>query len=98
MAADMLSKKNPQLGNLVNNAINSGKDPKTFITESAKNGQITLGQLDDLKQLYTLASSMGLSVKVPDNIWKDAENSIKLGLNNNVVSNNPSSATIMSGF
>ena len=100
MAADMLSQKNPQLGNLIKNAISSGKDPKAFITESDKNGQITLNQLDDLKQLYTLASSMGLSMKVPDTVWKDAENSIRLGSNNtsNVISANQGSATGMSGF
>lgn len=98
MAADMLAKKNPQIGNLIKNAINNGKDPKTFIMESAKNKQINLNQLEDLKQLYTFASSIGLTMKVPDNVWKDAENSIRLGLNSVNSTNNPDTTTGMSGF
>ena len=98
MAADMLAQKNPQIGNLIKNAINNGKDPKTFIMESAKNKQINLNQLEDLKQLYTFASSIGLSMKVPDNVWKDAENSIRLGLDNVNTTSNPDTTTGMSGF
>lgn len=95
MATDMLCKKNPQLGNLIKNAISSGKNPKEFIQESSKNGHINLSQLNELKQLYTFASNFGLSTKVPENVWKEAEDSIRLGLNSN---GSQGTTTGMSGF
>lgn len=93
MAVNMLMKKNPQMGNLVQMAINSGKNPKDFITESARNGQININQLKQLKQLYGMASTMNLSHKVPDSVWQEAENAIKLG--SQITNNSP---TQMSGF
>lgn len=79
MLLDKLSKNNPQMANTIRQAINSGKNPKQFIMEQAKSGNITLDNLNQLKQYYGLAQKIGLAKKVPANVWQEAENAIRNG-------------------
>lgn len=81
MALDFLYKKNPEAGNIVKNLMKS-KDAKSSIIESAQKGYINIEQLKKLKTFYGMASKMGLSKKVPDNIWKEAEDAINSASNN----------------
>lgn len=83
MLLDKFGQKNPQMANTIRQAINSGKNPKQFIMEQAKTGNITLENLNQLKQYYNMAQKIGLTKKVPNNVWQDAENAIRNANNAN---------------
>lgn len=99
---DKFSKNNPQMANMIKQAINSGKNPKTVIMEQAKSGNITLDNLNQLKQYYGMAQKLGLAKKVPNNVWVEAENAIKSGINGSngqtVVSPNKGNNGTFNGF
>lgn len=83
MLLDKFGQKNPQMANTIRQAINSGKNPKQFIMEQAKTGNITLENLNQLKQYYNMAQKIGLTKKVPNSVWQDAENAIRNANNAN---------------
>lgn len=74
-----LSKKDPQRATLLRTMINSGKSPQDAIKEFASRGDVTVGQLNDLKQGYSLLNKLGLKHKVPASVWKEAEAAILSG-------------------
>ena len=79
----MLSKLPPQQSNMLRGMMNSGKDPKQAILESAKSGQINIEQLNQAKQMYSMIRKFGYrKMSVPDSIWNEAEQLIKQGSNN----------------
>lgn len=96
--------KHPEVANNVRNAIRTGKDPAKFIMEQANKGVITLDNLQQLKKYYGMAQKFGLTKKVPDNIWVQAENAIKnsSNINKNIATNstniNNTNNTGFSGF
>lgn len=79
MLLDKFGQKSPEMTNTIRQAINSGKNPKQFIMEQARSGNITLENLNQLKQYYRFAQKLGLAKKVPNNVWQDAENAIRNG-------------------
>lgn len=81
MLLDNYGKKNPEMANKIRQSINSGKNPKAFIMEQAQSGNITMQNLNDLKKYYGIAQKLGLSKKVPNSVWKEAENAIRNGAN-----------------
>lgn len=80
---NQFAKSNPKMANEIRQAINSGKNPKAFIMEQARSGKITLDNLNDLKKYYNMAQRFGLTKKVPQNVWNEAENAIKSGSGTN---------------
>ena len=79
MALSELSKKNPKAASLIRNAIACGRNPKEFILEQAQSGNISMNNLNTLKQYYEFAQQLGLKQTVPDNIWREAEEAIRQG-------------------
>lgn len=79
MLLDKFAQKNPQMASTIRQAINSGKNPKSFIMEQAQSGNITLDNLNQLKQYYGMAQKIGLAKKVPNSVWQEAENAIRNG-------------------
>lgn len=79
MLLDKFGQKNPQMANIIRQAINSGKSPKQVIMEQAQAGKITLDNLNQLKGIYGFAQKLGLAKKVPQNVWNDAETAIRNG-------------------
>lgn len=77
-----LGKKDPQHATLLRTMINSGKSPQDAIKEFASRGDVTVDQLNDLKQGYSLLNKLGLKHKVPASVWKEAEAAIRSGSNN----------------
>ena len=78
----MLSKMPQQQANMLRGMMNSGKDPKEAILESAKSGQINLEQLNQAKQMYSMARKFGYrKMSVPNSVWQEAEQLIKQGTN-----------------
>lgn len=80
---DEMGKKNPQQANMLRNMINSGKSPQAAIKQFASSGDVTLEQLNDLKQGYAILGKLGLKHKVPASVWKEAEDAIKSGASSN---------------
>lgn len=72
-----MEKTNPSKAKLLRSMYNSGKNPTTAIQESAKNGEITMEQLEQLKNFYYLGKKFGLKINVPKSVWIEAENAIK---------------------
>lgn len=81
MLLNKFGQNNPEMANTIRQAINSKKNPKQFIMEQARSGNITLENLNQLKQYYNMAQKIGLAKKVPNNIWQEAENAIRNGNN-----------------
>ena len=80
----MLSKMPQQQANMLRGMMNSGKDPKEAILESARSGQINLEQLNQAKQMYSMARKFGYrKMSVPNNVWQEAESLIKQASSNN---------------
>lgn len=83
---DEMSKKNPQQAKTLRAMINSGKSPQDTIKQFASSGDVTLEQLNDLKQGYAILGKLGLKHKVPASVWKEAEDAIKSGTSNSTSS------------
>lgn len=79
MLLNKFGEKNPQVANSIRSAINSGKNPKEFIMEQARSGNITLENLNQLKGYYNMAQKLGLYKKIPNSVWAEAESAIKNG-------------------
>lgn len=79
MLLDEMSKKNPQQAKMLRTMITSGKSPQDAIKQFASSGDVTLEQLNDLKQGYAILGKLGLKHKVPASVWKEAEDAIKSG-------------------
>lgn len=79
MLLDKFGQQNPEMANTIRQAIKSKKNPKQFIMEQARSGNITLENLNQLKQYYAMAQKIGLAKKVPNNVWQEAENAIRNG-------------------
>lgn len=77
-----MSKKNPEKANQLKLMISSGKNPEQAIMEFAQKGEISMEQLNELKQGYSLASKLGLKQKVPKSVWDKAEQAIKRAQSN----------------
>ena len=78
----MLSKLPPQTANMLRSMMGNGVDPKQAIINSARNGQISLEQLNQAIQLYSTVRKFGFrKFNVPDSVWNEAENLIKKGSN-----------------
>lgn len=82
-----MGKKNPQQANMLRTMINSGKSPQDAIRDFASKGDVTLEQLNDLKRGYAILNKLGLKHKVPQSVWKEAEDAIKSGASNQQSSN-----------
>ena len=84
-AIDMMLNNMPQdKANMLRELMNSGKSPKQAIIESAKSGQINLDQLNQAKNMYSMARKLGYrKMNVPNSIWEEAESLIKNGSSNN---------------
>lgn len=67
MLMGQLQSKNPQVFNQINNAMNSGANPKDFMQQMMKNGNISSEQMSGV---LNQARSMG----VPDSVLKEVQN------------------------
>lgn len=72
-----MEKTNPSKAKMLKTMYNSGKSPATAIRESAKNGEINIEQLEQLKNFYYMGKKLGLKINVPKSVWVEAENAIK---------------------
>lgn len=83
----MLSKLPQNEANMFREMMNS-KSPQQAITEMAQQGKINLQQLQDAKNYYNLAKKFGIKIKIPNEVWAQAESAIKSNNHNNPRSNN----------
>lgn len=84
----MLSKLPESDANMFREMMNS-KSPQQAITEMAQQGKINLKQLQEAKNYYNLAKKFGVKIKIPNDVWTQAESAIKSNnQNNNPRSNN----------
>lgn len=79
MLLNKFGEKNPQMANNIRNAINSGKNPKEYIMEQARSGNISIDNLNQLKGYYNMAQKLDLTKKIPNEVWTEAESAIKNG-------------------
>lgn len=80
---EKMEKTNPEKAKMLKSMYSSGKNPAVVIKESAEKGEISLKQLDDLKNYYALGRKFGLKMNIPKNVWIEAENAIKNAKPNN---------------
>lgn len=83
----MLSKLPNEQSKMLKEMINS-KSPQQAISEMAQQGKINLQQLQEAKNYYNLAKKFGIKVRIPDEVWIQAESAIKSNNQNNPRSNN----------
>ena len=82
----MLSKMPNDQAQILREMMNS-KSPQQAISEMAKQGKITLNQLEEAKNYYNLAKKFGIKIKIPNEVWQQAESAIKSNTHNNPRSN-----------
>ena len=85
-AINMMLNKMPQdKANMLRNMMNSGKDPKQAILDSARNGQINLDQLNQAKTMFQTVRKLGFrKFNVPDSLWSEAEDTRALITQNTI--------------
>lgn len=85
----MLSKIPKSDADMIREMMNH-KSPQQAITEMAQQGKINSQQLQAAKNYYNLAKKFGIKIKIPDEVWTQAESAIK--------SNNPNHPRSSSSF
>lgn len=82
----MLSKMPKEQANILREMMNS-KSPQQAISEMAQQGRININQLEEAKNYYNLARKFGIKIKIPNEVWQEAESAIKSNNQNNPRSN-----------
>lgn len=82
----MLSKMPNEQSQLFKEMMNS-KSPEQAIKEMSQQGKISLQQLNEARNYYNLVKKFGIKVKIPDEVWVQAESAIKSNNLNNPRSN-----------
>lgn len=75
------AKKDPKRAKTLSMYYNSGKSPAEVLTAAAANGEISLNELNELKNNYKFAKRLGLKINVPKKAFEEAETIIKNATN-----------------
>lgn len=78
MLLNKFAEKYPEKGKQLKMLYSQNKNPAEIIRQSAKNGEITLDELNKIKSTYSMARKLGLNIKVPESVWDEAETAIKV--------------------
>ncbi|MGN1337341.1 MAG: hypothetical protein ACI4WW_02585 [Candidatus Coprovivens sp.] len=89
MMLNQISKTNPQMANYLNNAMQSGRNPKDILQEGIQNGDINKNTFNQLKQAYNqYGRFLPKEFKVSKSTFDELESMFN---QNNNFGNNPTS-------